>query len=55
MPIPGNLITTAMAVMPHTDAERALEQALSLKEKTVEKAFAVVQKLSNTLRTKYNM
>ena len=30
MPIPGNLITTAMAVMPHTDAERALEQALSL-------------------------
>jgi len=30
MPIPGNLITTAMAVMPHTDAERALELALSL-------------------------
>ena len=26
MPIPGNLITTAMAVMPHTDAERALER-----------------------------
>ena len=24
MPIPGNLLTTAMAVMPHTDADRAL-------------------------------
>jgi hypothetical protein len=30
MPIPGNLQTTAMAVMPHTDVERALEMALSL-------------------------
>jgi len=30
MPIPGNLLTTAMAVMPHTDVERALEAALSL-------------------------
>jgi len=30
MTIPGNLLTTAMAVMPHTDAERALEMALSL-------------------------
>ncbi|MCJ8501708.1 hypothetical protein [Desulfatitalea alkaliphila] len=29
-PIPGNLLTTAMAVMPHTDVERALETALSL-------------------------
>lgn len=28
MPIPGNLLTTAMAVMPHTDADRALETAL---------------------------
>ena len=28
--IPGNLATTAMAVMPHTDVDRALEQALSL-------------------------
>jgi hypothetical protein len=28
--IPGNLLTTAMAVMPHTDVERALETALSL-------------------------
>ena len=28
--IPGNLLTTAMAVMPHTDVERALELALSL-------------------------
>jgi len=28
--IPGNLLTTAMAVMPHTDAERALELALSM-------------------------
>ncbi len=27
MPIPGNLLTTAMAVMPHTNAERALETA----------------------------
>ncbi|MFC1891568.1 hypothetical protein ACFLZT_04180 [Thermodesulfobacteriota bacterium] len=30
MPIPGNLLTTAMAVMPHKDVERALEVALSL-------------------------
>ena len=30
MAIPGNLLTTAMAVMPHTDVERALEMALSL-------------------------
>jgi hypothetical protein len=30
MPIPGNLLTTAMAVMPHTDPEQALETALSL-------------------------
>ena len=30
MPIPGNLQTTAMAVMPHEDADRALELALSL-------------------------
>jgi hypothetical protein len=28
--IPGNLLTTAMAVMPHTDVERALQTALSL-------------------------
>lgn len=28
--IPGDLMTTAMAVMPHTDPERALEVALSL-------------------------
>jgi len=28
--IPGNLLTTAMAVMPHTDVERALQAALSL-------------------------
>ena len=30
MPIPGNLLTTAMAVMPHIDVDRALETALSL-------------------------
>lgn len=30
MPIPGNLLTTAMAVMPHTDVDRALNIALSL-------------------------
>jgi hypothetical protein len=30
MPIPGNLMTTAMAVMPHTDVGQALDQALSL-------------------------
>ena len=30
MPIPGKLLTTAMAVMPHTDVDRALEIALSL-------------------------
>jgi len=28
--IPGNLLTTAMAVMPHEDPERALELALSM-------------------------
>ncbi len=30
MPIPGNLLTTAMAVMPHKDADQALAAALSL-------------------------
>lgn len=30
MTIPGNLLTTAMAVMPHKDADRALEMAMSL-------------------------
>jgi hypothetical protein len=30
MPIPGNLLTTAMAVMPHQDVDRALSLALSL-------------------------
>lgn len=30
MPIPGNLLTTAMAVMPHTDIDRAMDAALSL-------------------------
>lgn len=30
MGIPGSLLTTAMAVMPHKDADRALEVALSL-------------------------
>jgi hypothetical protein len=30
MSIPGNLLTTAMAVMPHTDVDRALDSALSL-------------------------
>ena len=30
MPIPGNLLTTAMAVMPHTDVDRAMDLALSL-------------------------
>jgi len=30
MPVPGNLLTTAMAVMPHRDVDRALEAALSL-------------------------
>ncbi len=30
MPIPGNLLTTAMAVMPHKDADRALQAALSM-------------------------
>ena len=28
--IPGNLLTTAMAAMPHTNVERALEVALTL-------------------------
>jgi hypothetical protein len=30
MPIPGNLLTTAMAVMPHEDVDKALEVALSM-------------------------
>ncbi len=30
MTIPGNLLTTAMAVMPHKDIDRALEMTLSL-------------------------
>ncbi len=30
MPIPGNLLTTAMGVMPHKDVDRALEAALSM-------------------------
>ena len=30
MPLPGNLLTTAMAVMPHKDVDRALEVALSV-------------------------
>ena len=30
MPIPGNLLTTAMAVMPHTDVDHALKTAMSL-------------------------
>lgn len=30
MPIPGNLLTTAMAVMPQTDVQQALNLALSL-------------------------
>jgi len=30
MPIPGNLLTTAMAVMPHLDADQALKTALSM-------------------------
>lgn len=30
MPIPGNLLTTAMAILPHTDVDRALEMSLSL-------------------------
>ncbi|MCA1795304.1 MAG: hypothetical protein ABR534_13335 [Desulfotignum sp.] len=30
MTIPGNLLTTAMAVMPHTDVDKALDAALTL-------------------------
>jgi hypothetical protein len=30
MPIPGRWLTTAMAVMPHKDVDRALPVALSL-------------------------
>jgi hypothetical protein len=30
MPIPGDLLTTAMAVMPHTNVDRSLEVALSM-------------------------
>ena len=31
MPIPGKLLTTAMAVMPHIDVDQALDAALSYK------------------------
>jgi hypothetical protein len=30
MPVPGNLLTTAMAVMPHKEVDKALDAALSL-------------------------
>ena len=30
MTIPGSLLTTAMAVMPHRDVDRAIEAALSM-------------------------
>ena len=30
MPIPGNLLTTAMVVMPHTEVDKALKTALSV-------------------------
>ena len=30
MPLPGNLLTTAMGVMPHKDIDRALQLAMSL-------------------------
>ena len=30
MAIPGNLLTTAMAVMPHIDVDQALKATLSL-------------------------
>jgi hypothetical protein len=30
MTIPGSLLTTAMAVMPHRDVDRALETALTM-------------------------
>ncbi len=30
MPVPGSLLTTAMAVMPHKEVDRALEMALSM-------------------------
>lgn len=48
MPIPGNLLTTAMAVMPHVNVDRALEKALSL-----EKAFETIKLISGELREKY--
>jgi hypothetical protein len=40
VPIPGNLLTTAMAVMPHTDVQRALDAALSLDIYTNAEIFA---------------
>ena len=30
VPIPGNLLTTAMAVMPHTYVDQALKSAMSM-------------------------
>lgn len=67
MPIPGNLLTTAMAVMPHTDIDKLsmLERSLLSpatcclvnpdKEKTVEKAFQVVKNISARLRSRYHL
>ncbi len=46
MSIPGNLMTTAMAVMPHTDVDQA---------KTVEKAFALTQQLSHNLQKEFHL
>jgi len=67
MPIPGNLLTTAMAVMPHRDVDRDFIIARSLLspatcclvnpdgEKTVEKAFKMIKYLSERLREKYHL
>jgi len=40
MPIPGNLLTTAMAVMPRTDADRALEVAFTMDIYTNQEVFS---------------
>lgn len=66
--IPGNLTTTAMAVMPHTDPARALEDRFFAqvghprgihlcgnpdREFTMERVFQTVKRIVQVLREKY--
>jgi hypothetical protein len=50
--LPGHLATTAMAVMPHTDVDRALEYVHPDGERTVERDFEITGRLSRRLRAR---